>query len=218
MMMSEEQIKTRLVGSIVVVLAVVILVPIFLENKEAQQEKSTIQELPPRISQSQEELLDWDGSTESLKSRIDSVFESPKSIDSVQRNDRVGNESFSENDLPDVRQAKKPTLDFDDSLDKLEATIENQLRQRAKSEGNSELLMNWVVQVGSFSSEDNANLLIKKLSQQSFSAFVIEREENDGESFRVRVGPFDEKREAMKVLSIIEEKFGLVGFLVKIRP
>tara|TARA_Y100001936_G_C15917107_1_gene581868 strand:+ start:198 stop:848 length:651 start_codon:yes stop_codon:yes gene_type:complete len=216
--MNEEQIKTRLVGSIVVVLAVVILVPIFLENKEGQQEKPTIQELPPRISQSQEELLDWDGSTESLKSRIDSVFESPKSIDSVQRNDRVGNESISENDLPDVRQAKKPTLDFDDSLDKLEATIENQLRQRAKSEGNSELLMNWVVQVGSFSSEDNANLLIKKLSQQSFSAFVIERDENDGASFRVRVGPFDEKSEAMKVLSIIEEKFGLVGFLVKIRP
>ena len=218
MIMNEEQIKTRLVGSIVVVLAVVILVPIFLENKEGQQEKPTIQELPPRISQSQEELLDWDGSTESLKSRIDSVFESPKSIDSVQRNGRVGNESISENDLPDVRQAKKPTLDFDDSLDKLEATIENQLRQRAKSEGNSELLMNWVVQVGSFSSEDNANLLIKKLSQQSFSAFVIERDENDGASFRVRVGPFDEKSEAMKVLSIIEEKFGLVGFLVKIRP
>ena len=144
-------------------------------------------------------------------------MESPKSIDSEQRNDRVGNEAFSENDLPDVRQAKKRTLDFDDSLDKLEATIENQLRQRAKSEGNSELLMNWVVQVGSFSSEDNANQLIKKLSEQSFNAFVIEREENDGESFRVRVGPFNEKSEAMKVLSIIEQKFGLVGFLVKIR-
>ena len=217
MMMSEEQIKTRLVGSIVVVLAVVILVPIFLENKEGQQEESKIQELPPRISQSQEEFLDWDGSTESLKSRINSVFESPKSIDSEERSDRVGTEVFSENDRPDVYQAKQPTLDFDDSLDKLEATIENQLRERAKSEGNLEPPMKWVVQVGSFSSEDNANQLIKKLNEQSFSAFVIEREDNNGESFRVRVGPFDKKNQAMKVLSIIEEKFGLVGFLVKIR-
>ena len=217
MMMSEEQIKTRLVGSIVVVLAVVILVPIFLENKEGQQEESKIQELPPRISQSQEEFLDWDGSTESLKSRINSVFESPKSIDSEERSDRVGTEVFSENDRPDVYQAKQPKLDFDDSLDKLEATIENQLRERAKSEGNLEPPMKWVVQVGSFSSEDNANQLIKKLNEQSFSAFVIEREDNDGESFRVRVGPFDKKNQAMKVLSIIEEKFGLVGFLVKIR-
>ena len=217
MMMSEEQIKTRLVGSIVVVLAVVILVPIFLENKEGQQEESKIQELPPRISQSQEEFLDWDGSTESLKSRINSVFESPKSIDSEERSDRVGTEVFSENDRPDVYQAKQPKLDFDDSLDKLEATIENQLRERAKSEGNLEPPMKWVVQVGSFSSEDNANQLIKKLNEQSFSAFVIEREDNNGESFRVRVGPFDKKNQAMKVLSIIEEKFGLVGFLVKIR-
>ena len=112
--------------------------------------------------------------TESLKSRIDSVLESPKSIDSVQRNDRVGNEAFSENDLPQVRQAKQPTLDFDDSLDKLEATIENQLRQRDKSEGNSELPMNCVVQVGSFSIEDNANQLIKKLNEQSFN--VCKRE------------------------------------------
>ena len=207
MMMSEEQIKTRLVGSIVVVLAVVILVPIFLENKEGQQEESKIQELPPRISQSKEEFLDWDGSTESLKSRINSV----------ERNDRAGTEGFSENDPPDVQQAEQPTLDFDDSLDKLEASIENQFRQGAKSEGNSEPPVNWVVQVGSFSSEDNANQLIKKLSEQSFNAFVIEREENDGESFRVRVGPFNEKSEAMKVLSIIEQKFGLVGFLVKIR-
>ena len=206
MMMSEEQIKTRLVGSIVVVLAVVILVPIFLENKEGQQEESKIQELPPRISQSKEEFLDWDGSTESLKSRINSV----------ERNDRAGTEGFSENDPPDVQQAEQPTLDFDDSLDKLEASIENQLRQGAKSEGNLELPVNWVVQVGSFSSEDNANQLIKKLNEQSFNAFVIEREENDGESFRVRVGPFDEKNQAMKVLSIVEEKFGLVGFLVKI--
>ena len=217
MMMSEEQIKTRLVGSVVVVLAVVVLVPIFLENKEGQQEESKIQKVPQRISQSQEEFLDWDGSTESLKSRINLVSESPKSIDSVERNDRVGTEAFSENDPPDVQQVKQPTLDFDDSLDKLEATIENQLRQGAKSDGNLKPPMKWVVQVGSFSSEDNANQLIKKLKEQSFNAFVIEREENDGESFRVRVGPFDEKNQAMKVLSIVEEKFGLVGFLVKIR-
>ena len=115
---------------------------IFLEkNKEGQQE-SKIQELPPRISQSKEEVLDWDGSTESLKSRINSVLESPKSINSVERNDRVGNEGFSENDPPDVQQVEQTTLDFDDSLDKLEASIENQFRQGAKSEGNLELPMN----------------------------------------------------------------------------
>ena len=66
------------------------------------------------------------------------------------------------------------------------------------------------------------HLMIQKsardFAQQELLPGVIERDENDGASFRVRVGPFDEKSEAMKVLSIIEEKFGLVGFLVKIRP
>ena len=51
MIMNEEQIKTRLVGSIVVVLAVVILVPIFLENKEGQQEESKIQELVAKLGE-----------------------------------------------------------------------------------------------------------------------------------------------------------------------
>ncbi len=218
MMMSEEQIKTRLVGSIVVVLAVVILVPIFLENKEGKQEEYRIKEIPPKIGYSPEKFSEWDGSTESLKSRIDSVLESPKSIDYVEGNGPIETEGFSENSPPDVQQAKETTLDFDDSLDKLEASIENQLRKGAKSEKNPELPVDWVVQVGSFSNEDNANELIKKLNEQSFNAFVVEREKNDSDSFRVRVGPFDEKNQAMNVLSIIEEKFGFVGFLIKIRP
>ena len=139
MMMSEEQIKTRLVGSIVVVLAIVILVPIFLENKERKQEEYGIQELPPKISRAQEKVLGWDGSKETLKSRIDSVLEPSKAINSLEGNDRTESESFSENDTPDVKKAKELKLDFEDSLDKLEASIENQLRKGAKSEKSSEL-------------------------------------------------------------------------------
>ena len=218
MMMSEEQIKTRLVGSIVVVLAIVILVPIFLEDKDEKREEYRIQELPPKIGRSQDKNLEWDGSTESLKNRIDSVLGPPKSTNAAEGNDPIETESFSENDPSDVEQAKELTLDFDDSLDKLEASIENQLRKGAKSDKSSELPVDWVVQVGSFSSEDNANQLIKKLNEQSFNAFVVEGEKYDGESYRVRVGPFDEKNKAMKALSIIEEKFGSGGFLIKIRP
>ena len=217
MMMNEEQIKTRLVGSIVVVLAIVILIPIFLENKEEESDGSRIQELPPKVNLSQEKFLEWDGSAESIKIRIDSVVESPKAIGSMEGNDLKETTGFGENDPPDVQEKKETSLDFDYSLDKLEASIENQLRKSRGSEKNSESAVDWIVQVGSFSNEDNANQLVKKLNVQSFNAFVVEKR-NDGESFRVRIGPFDEKNQAMKVLSMIEEKFGFVGFLIKIRP
>ena len=218
MMMNEEQIKTRLVGSIVVVLAIVILIPIFLENKEEELESSRIQELPPKVNLSQEKVLEWDGSAESIKIRIDSVVESPKAIGSMEGNDLTETSGFGENVPPGAQEKKENSLDFEYSLDKLEASIENQLRKSRGSEKNSESEVDWIVQVGSFSNEDNANQLVKKLNVQSFNAFVVEREKNDGELFRVRIGPFDEKNQAMKVLSMIEEKFGFVGFLIKIRP
>ena len=217
-MMNEEQIKTRLVGSIVVVLAVVILIPIFLENKEEESDGSRIQELPPKVNLSQEKFLEWDGSAESIKIRIDSVVESPKAIGSMEGNDLKETTGFGENDPPDVQEKKETSSDFDYSLEKLEASIENQLRNGGGFEKNSESAVDWIVQVGSFSNEDNANQLVKKLNVQSLNAFVVEREKNDAQSFRVRIGPFDEKKQAMKVLSMIEERFGFVGFLIKIRP
>ena len=217
-MMNEEKIKTRLIGSIIVVLAVVVLVPIFLENKAVDPKESEMKEVPPKEKHSPKNVLEWDGSQDALKNQIDSVLESSSVTKSEKEGQGPAFNGSVENPSTNIEEASESDSDFEDSLKKLESSIESRLRKESTSEEGSQPATDWVVQVGSFSSEENANQLILKLNEQAFDAFVIEREKDQSESFRVRVGPFDKKNEALKALSLIKEKFGLVGFLVKIRP
>ena len=47
----------------------------------------------------------------------------------------------------------------------------------------------WVVQLGSFSSEENAEALNQKLRKAGFKAFVEPLKQNTGTVYRVRIGP-----------------------------
>jgi len=68
----------------------------------------------------------------------------------------------------------------------------------------------WVVQVGSFSSRDNANKLIAKLRKAGFQTQDAERIEMRGKTlFRVRVGPVVEKNKAKKLLPKINKIAGV---------
>jgi len=59
----------------------------------------------------------------------------------------------------------------------------------------------WVVQVGSFSDQKNADALSARLMKAGFTAFVEESAGKQGEIYRVRVGPelSKEKADTMKV-------------------
>jgi len=54
----------------------------------------------------------------------------------------------------------------------------------------------WVVQVGSFSDQQNANALSTKLMKAGFTAFVEQSSGKKGDVFRVRVGPELSKEKA----------------------
>ncbi|MCJ7557163.1 MAG: SPOR domain-containing protein [Gammaproteobacteria bacterium] len=54
----------------------------------------------------------------------------------------------------------------------------------------------WVVQVGSFSSQDNAQRLASQLKAQGFKAFVSKYRDGNNTLHRVRVGPVQAREEA----------------------
>jgi len=54
----------------------------------------------------------------------------------------------------------------------------------------------WVIQVGSFSDQANANGLSDKLKKAGFTAFVEQSSGKTGDVFRVRVGPELSKKQA----------------------
>ncbi len=72
----------------------------------------------------------------------------------------------------------------------------------------------WAVQVGSFSSPDNARTLAARLKAKGFAAFVVRPAAGGKSLYRVRVGPVLEKKKAAALGELIHKQTGLKGFVV----
>ncbi len=84
------------------------------------------------------------------------------------------------------------------------------------SEEGDRLIDAWIVQVGSFSSVDNAFALRDKLRSKKLNAFVDEVTSGDGKHFyRVRVGPYKLRLEADAAQNLIHENHKISGKVMK---
>lgn len=72
----------------------------------------------------------------------------------------------------------------------------------------------WVVQLGSFSDEANANSLNKKLRQAGYSSFVEPLQQGGARVFRVRVGPELRRSAAQNVRDRLKSGMGIDGIVV----
>jgi len=74
----------------------------------------------------------------------------------------------------------------------------------------------WVIQVGSFSKETNAQKLVARLRQAHFDTMDPEQVDLRGRVlYRVRVGPVVQQKKAKKLLPGIEKVSGLKGRIVR---
>ncbi|MGH8534346.1 MAG: SPOR domain-containing protein [Gammaproteobacteria bacterium] len=73
----------------------------------------------------------------------------------------------------------------------------------------------WAIQLGSFSSEENAKLLEQRLRNQGFKAFVEKLYMRPGTVFRVRVGPELDEAKAKQLQARLEKEISLKGILVR---
>jgi DedD protein len=76
----------------------------------------------------------------------------------------------------------------------------------------------WVVKVGSFSNQDNADALVEKLREAGFQTPDAERIELRGKVlYRVSVGPMVRKEKAEKLLPEIDKVSGTKGQVARFR-
>lgn len=72
----------------------------------------------------------------------------------------------------------------------------------------------WMIQVGSFELEENANEMRDMLRNEGFTAFVEAVESEKENFFRVRVGPELDRGRAEVKLKLMQKRFGLKGMIV----
>lgn len=76
----------------------------------------------------------------------------------------------------------------------------------------------WVIQLATFSNQDNAKNLVKKLRKEGFQAHIYPKEPKEGGFSRVVVGPNISKKQLELQLVKIEKKFKLKGQMLKFNP
>lgn len=84
-----------------------------------------------------------------------------------------------------------------------------------RSEAKSRGLTAWVVQIGSFSREDNANNLVKKLQNMGYPAFIEPLKQDSGTVYRVRIGPELLRSDASALREKLEQEVEMEGIVVE---
>ena len=72
----------------------------------------------------------------------------------------------------------------------------------------------YAVQVGVFSSRENAEILQEQLEDRGFTVFLGEQTHNDQTTWRVRVGPAPDRDEASELARRLSDEAGLEGMVV----
>jgi DedD protein len=197
----DQQLKERLIGIIVLVLFAVIFIPMFftgtndsiLKNKEnvsISKESEFISKLKPMT----------DTATDSNTENIELAPVVEESLAPV----------VEESLAPVVEESLAPVVE--ESLAPVVEEIPfNQEMLKTDAVGQ----MNWVVQVGSFLSKDNAEKLNQKVKKAGFRSFVNPITQNNKIMHQVCLGPEYDEADAKNLLKEIKNKMKLDGIVKK---
>jgi len=192
----EQKLKERLVGAAVLVAVAVIFIPIiFTDSPETEVILgSNIPEKPET----------------NFSSRIIPVIESDdKSSSTPIDSENIESGKSQQNDAPIIEQkvvAEKVISTKENNAEKILTT---------EVEGSTTVgLSAWIVQLGSFTEEDNAQSLNEKLRTAGYPSFVEPLKRDGKISYRVRVGPEIKRSEADMLLKKLKEKMQLDGIVV----
>ena len=190
--MMEKALKERIIGAIVLVAVVVLVVPVFLDGPPAEGEM--ISERVPLPGQS-------DQKTQTIVLNRDREEPVPAQTANVTgREEQVTPEPQPQPvDAVVTKQAEAK---------KAESTPEPTAPRPVQSAGSATGM--WAVQLGSFSSQQNAEKLAADLRKKGFGAFLSQISTSTGQLHRVRIGP-QKDREAADAMAARLQKAGYKG-------
>ncbi len=184
--------KHRIVGAVIIVSLAVIVLPMILSDEPGQPAASRVSETS-EIPQPETKVL------------------------------RLPTTSLAEQAVTDTPVTKTTTAVETGSTKKPEkssaaitakATLTQQTEPKKSTSETSPASEGWVVQVGTFSNNENAHRLRDKLKKHGFLVKLIDVKLKGEKAVRVRVGPYRQKRVAEKAQTQIRQKVGLEGVVL----
>ncbi len=184
----ERALKERIIGAVILVIVAILIVPVFLDG-------------PPQDGEIVKErvLLPGQGDQETKTVVLDRERNQPIPVASANETEAVEVDEVAEPDVEPVVEVATATAE--ETPVEVETSEENpaetasEVAQPAAVESPSTTGM-WAVQLGSFSSKENAENLAASLRKQGYAAFLSQLQASSGPLHRVRIGPQKDRESA----------------------
>jgi DedD protein len=202
----DPQLKQRLVGAAVLVALAVLFIPTFLDTETPPPEVAA-RDIAPMPA---EQIPPLEPKLEPLiVAEIDQGLDaSPEELAA-----RIAPHAGATTDLAALQPAATAPTPSEDKAPEPVAPVAKPTPQPAASVGDDG--GPWTIQLGSFTSEDNAKSLLAKLQQAGFDAFVSPLSKANKRSYRVRVGTTPTRQEAERLHAQLAQRLGYTGMVVR---
>ena len=221
----ERRLKERLIGAAVLVMLAVIFIPMVLDNNsdtDVKIEKSNIPARPEDSFNSRIVPLEGSDLTPLPVKDIEKDEAPATTIETVtaEKVEEVEKDEVIEKARPasTVIEPEQPVATTEAAIVP-EKVIEEKLqeaRESARAAGAGAVgTAAWVVQLGSFSSKENASALNEKLRKAGYPSFVEPLKRSSGMAYRVRVGPELKRSNAQKLQEKLNKEMKIEGIVVR---
>ncbi len=181
----EERLKQRLVGGAVLVSLVVIFVPMLMEERVVTERAFSETKIP----------------------------EKPKIFQQQQESHAILPDPIARVDPVKPVEPVEPVEEAEPIPESVESSPPEEVQRFGKIERPTPSA--WMVQVASFSKQQNAQKLVDKLNKAGMPAQVKEVRINSKLHYRVQMLPQLDKNQAEEVVNTIKKKFGLKASVVR---
>jgi len=222
----DAQLKQRVVGAAVLVALGVIFIPLMLDNGDDPGPAVDLDIGSPAPADFNSRVIPIDDATmERVGRALDAApaeFTGPASVDDAV-SDAMADASVSEpagepaaeagpGQEPETPPAPVPSL----AVDKTRAPAEQATSTASQPAAPPRTgVTAWVVQVGSFTTQANADGLVQRLKQAGYTAFIEPLGDGDKPTYRVRVGPELTKLTAERIRDEIAQDIELKGIVMR---
>lgn len=197
----EKGLKERLVGAAVIIILAVIFIPMLLDNAENREIVIKESNIPPEPEAVPDIPQDNEFSSRIIplekEAPVSGTVKSESKPAPVQEQETV-------NKKPEPEVSEQPDTGQTPST----AVVANEETDTGVG------ISAWVVQLGSFSSHENAESLNKRLREAGFRSFVEPLKQKNSVSYRVRVGPELKRSDAEAINTKLKQTMKLDGIVV----
>lgn len=198
----ERRLKERLIGAAVLVMLAVIFIPMVLDDSSQTESAITETNIPAKADDAY------------FTSRIVPLKEATEKVIAVET--EVAEVITPGQNTPGKEPTQQKQIQQAPVVEQVAGSEPTQLISKTatlrKTDGVG--LTAWVVQLGSFSSEANANALNEKLRKAGYTAFVEPLKQQSGMIYRVRVGPELLRSNALTLQERLKKTTNMDGIVI----